>query len=80
MTNDDNEEVIWSSEMTDRRRNDRRTIDQRRRMSGEKNILKVPNLRRGEERRSSQDKDRRRKIKLTITGRAVEVGKAPKNN
>ncbi len=70
MTTKDNDQVTWTSEMPDRRQNDRRSIENRRRMSGEKNVLKVPNLRKGDERRTND----RRKIKLTITGRAVEVG------
>ena len=71
MTDNDHDQVTWTNEMPDRRRNDRRTIESRRRMSGEKNILKVANLRQCDERRSND----RRKIKLTITGRAVEVKK-----
>jgi len=67
----DQDQVTWSSEMPDRRSNDRRTIESRRRMSGEKNIIKVANLRQPNERRKTD----RRKVKLTITGRAVEVKK-----
>jgi hypothetical protein len=69
MTINDKDQVTWTSEMPDRRKNNRRTIENRRRMSGAKSILKISNLRDNDDRRMTD----RRKVKLTITGRAVEV-------
>ncbi len=64
------EDVVWKTEMPDRRFQDRRTLQERRMMSGENRSLKVPDLRKGNDRRTN---NRRRKVKLIITGRAVDT-------
>lgn len=70
MSNTESETIIWSTQMPDRRNQDRRSMQDRRRMSGETRSVKVPDLRKGADRRQQ---DRRKKIRLTITGRAVDT-------
>ncbi len=73
MPETESEIITWSTQMTDRRKQDRRTMQDRRRMSGETRSLKVPDLRKGADRRQG---DRRTKVKLIITGRAVDTSSA----
>jgi len=70
MKHDASEEVRWTSQMPDRRQNERRTLQERRNMSGHDRRLNVPNVRTGQDRRKG---DRRKKINLVITGRAVDT-------
>jgi hypothetical protein len=66
-TNQKDEDVSWTPDMPDRRVNDRREqsdIDSKRSMT-------VPDVQSGNERR--QNNDRRKQVKLIITGRAQEA-------
>ncbi len=73
--NPDNETIIWSNRAPDRRKLNRRSL-QDRRFSGEARALKVPDLREGAVRRQQE---RRKKVKLIITGRALETSTAKKS-
>ena len=61
------ETVVWTPKMPDRRLNDRRSGIDRRSINGRP--VTVPDLRSTEERRGED----RRKVRLTITGRAIDV-------
>ncbi|MET1254131.1 hypothetical protein [Aliikangiella maris] len=74
MSNDDSEKdlssdkVTWTSQKrVDRSAIDRRSGEDRRQMTGR--TITVPDMRQGE-RRSGKD---RRKVRLTITGRAMNI-------
>lgn len=77
MSRNGSEEIIWTSEMPDRRISDRRSIQDRRNISGHDRRMNVPNLRTGKDRRKG---DRRKTVKLTITGRAVDVSEDKSRN
>ena len=62
------QEVTWSSRQRMRNSEDRRAGQDRRRLSGR--TITVPDMRNGIDRRSGTD---RRKVKLIITGRAMDV-------
>lgn len=63
----DDEQVVWTPDMPDRRVNDRRTGIDRRNVNGRQ--LNVPDLRAQSDRRGEE----RRKVRLTITGRALNA-------
>ena len=65
---DDELGVSWSSHQKVRSSNDRRANSDRRLLTGR--AISVPNMRVGHERRADKD---RRKVKLTITGRAMDA-------
>ena len=68
-SNEDNDEqVVWTPNMPERRKNDRRCGYDRRQCQGRP--MNVPSIRKGEERR--QD-DRRKTVSLIITGRALNA-------
>ena len=69
MTKNSTEEVTWSSEHQIRGSDDRRSGIDRRQYSGRS--ITVPDMRAGADRRSG--KERRNKVRLTITGRAMDV-------
>ena len=62
------DDVTWSSRKRVRSGKDRRSGQDRRQMSGR--LITVPDMRSGIDRRSGQD---RRKVRLVITGRAMDV-------
>lgn len=62
------EEVVWTPDMPDRRLADRRAGLERRHAVGP--ALHVPSMRNGDDRRH----DDRRRVTLTITGRAINAG------
>ncbi len=64
---DDNEEVVWTPTMPDRRLADRRSGLDRRDINGRG--MNVPDVRNGSDRRGND----RRKVRLTITGRAMDA-------
>jgi hypothetical protein len=64
----DDQEVIWSSRQRERNNSERRAAPDRRQMAGR--AINVPDMRAGNDRRSGAD---RRKVKLTITGRAMDA-------
>lgn len=66
----DDEAVVWTPTMPDRRLADRRSGIDRRAVNGRQ--MSVPDVRTGDDRRS----DDRRRVRLTITGRALDVGEA----
>ena len=63
------DEVQWSSEHQVRRSDERRSGIDRRQYKGRG--ITVPDMRAGHERRASAD--RRGKVRLTITGRAIDI-------
>lgn len=63
----DDEQVVWTPDMPDRRLNDRRAGVDRRQVNGRQ--MNVPDLREQNERRGED----RRKVRLTITGRALNA-------
>ncbi len=65
---DRSEEVQWSSDVVERRQDDRRSGFERRQLQGRS--ITVPDMRSGKDRR---DDDRRKMVRLTITGRAMDV-------
>ncbi len=65
----DQEEVEWTSVAVERREDDRRSGIDRRQVSGRS--ITVPDMRSGFDRRSGED--RRKKVRLTITGRAIDI-------
>jgi hypothetical protein len=65
----DQDEVKWSTVAVDRRSEDRRSGIDRRQLKGR--AITVPDMRSGIDRRSGQD--RRKTVRLTITGRAIDV-------
>lgn len=69
MAKNSTEEVVWSSEHQIRGADDRRSDIDRRQYSGR--CITVPDMRAGADRRSGND--RRNKVRLTITGRAMDV-------
>ena len=69
MIKNSTEEVIWSSEHQMRSSDDRRTGIDRRQCSGRS--ITVPDMRAGVDRRAGAD--RREKVRITITGRAIDV-------
>jgi len=66
----DNEEVVWTPLMQDRRKNDRRNNVRDFQANGRS--LNITEYATGMERRRGND--RRQEITLTITGRAIDVG------
>ncbi len=62
------DQVTWSSNMQARSDKDRRSGNDRRQLSGR--VITVPDMRSGLERRSGED---RRKVRLVITGRAIDI-------
>jgi hypothetical protein len=64
----DKEEITWSSEAIERRSDDRRSGVDRRQLQGR--TITVPDMRSGIDRRQGQ---RRKKVRLTITGRAIDA-------
>ncbi|HEX4911243.1 MAG TPA: hypothetical protein VFV64_10835 [Permianibacter sp.] len=64
----DDETVTWTPTMPDRRLADRRTGIDRRAVNGRQ--MTVPDLRSQQDRRGED----RRKVRLTITGRAINAG------
>ena len=69
MSKNSTDEVVWSSEQQIRGSDDRRICIERRQYSGR--CITVPDMRAGVDRRSG--KERRNKVRLTITGRAMDV-------
>jgi hypothetical protein len=67
--NNASDEVQWSSEQKVRSNDDRRSGSERRQYSGRS--ITVPDMRAGSDRRSGGE--RRMKVRLTITGRAIDV-------
>lgn len=63
------EEVVWTPDMPDRRLSDRRSGFERRQTVGQ--ALHVPTPRNNLDRREGRD---RRRMSLTITGRAMSAG------
>jgi len=63
------DEVQWSSEHQIRSSDDRRSGIDRREYKGRS--ITVPNMRAGHDRRTGAD--RRGKVRLTITGRAIDI-------
>ncbi|NQD38887.1 hypothetical protein HPT27_17865 [Permianibacter sp. IMCC34836] len=63
----DDEAIVWTPNMPDRRLNDRRGGIDRRAVNGRQ--VTVPDVRSADRR----NEDRRR-VRLTITGRAMDVG------
>jgi hypothetical protein len=66
----EDEAVVWTPNMPDRRLADRRSGIDRRAVNGRQMI--VPDLRASEDRRA----DDRRRVRLTITGRAMDAGES----
>ncbi len=64
-----NEQVVWTPQMEDRRKNDRRNNTGELFTTGK--TLNISDLKNNSERRTGED--RRKTITLTITGRAMEV-------
>jgi hypothetical protein len=64
----DEQEVIWSSRQRESAGQERRSAPDRRQMTGR--AINVPDMRHGNDRRAGED---RRKVKLTITGRAMDA-------
>ena len=69
MTKNSTDEVVWSSEQQIQGSDDRRIGIDRRQYTGR--CITVPDMRARADRRSG--KDRRNKLRLTITGRAMDV-------
>ena len=69
MAKNSTEEVIWSSEHQIKASNERRVGVDRRQFNGRS--ITVPDMRTGGDRRSGND--RRSKLRITITGRAMDV-------
>ncbi|WMS88205.1 hypothetical protein [Pleionea litopenaei] len=65
----DKDDVEWSSVAVERRGEDRRTGIDRRQFKGRS--ITVPDMRSGIDRR--QQNDRRKMVRLTITGRAMDI-------
>jgi len=63
------EEVVWSSEHQMKGSDERRAGIDRRQFNGRS--ITVPDMRMGADRRSGND--RRAKLRITITGRAIDV-------
>lgn len=68
MAKDSAEKVVWSSEQQTRSTDDRRIGTDRRQYKGRS--ITVPDMRAGNDRRAGNE---RRKVRLTITGRAIDV-------
>jgi len=69
-----NEQIVWTPQMPDRRKNDRRVNTRDFYTSGK--MLNVSDLKSNNDRRATGDRrkgDRRTKVSVTITGRAMEV-------
>lgn len=66
----EDEAVVWTPNMPDRRLTDRRNGIDRRAVNGRQML--VPDMRAGDDRRS----DDRRRVRLTITGRAMDAGES----
>ncbi|MCP3674256.1 MAG: hypothetical protein GY829_07275 [Gammaproteobacteria bacterium] len=65
----DNKNILWNSQMPDRRKNDRRNNVKYFQPNGKSlNISDMKNL---TDRRTSSD--RRKKVSVTITGRVIDV-------
>ncbi len=63
------EQIVWTPDMPDRRKNDRRNNARDLQTTGKS--LNISNMRNGSDRRKGPD--RRKTVSVTITGRAVEV-------
>ncbi len=71
-----NEQIVWTPQMLDRRKNDRRGHTRDFYTTGK--MLNVSDLNNNNKWRSNDDRrkgDRRNKVTVTITGRAMEVEK-----
>jgi len=64
-----NEQVIWTPQMPDRRKKDRR--DNTRDFYPNGKSMNISDLKNTQERRNRPD--RRKKVSVTITGRAIDV-------
>lgn len=69
MKNNTKEDAQWSSDPKLRSSSDRREGVERRQFNGRS--ITVPDMRSGLERRTGEE--RRRKVRLTITGRAMDI-------
>jgi len=67
-TNTDNDEIVWTPDMPDRRKNDRR--EGARELFTNGKAVSVNTASSGERRRGN---DRRKTVSVTITGRAIDV-------
>ena len=65
----DNEKVVWTPRMPDRRKTDRRDGQQDFQTNGKS--LNISNMRKLSDRRSRPD--RRNNVSVTITGRAIDI-------
>ncbi len=73
-----NEQIVWTPQMPDRRKNDRRARNRDFYTTGK--MLNVSDLKNNNNRGSTDDRrrgDRRKKVSVTITGRAIEVEQEP---
>ena len=69
-----NEQIVWTPQMPDRRQKDRRGNTSDLHTSGK--MLNVSDMKTNNDRRSVMDRrkgDRRTKVSVTVTGRAIEV-------
>ncbi len=69
-----NEQIVWTPQMPDRRKKDRRDNTRDLHTSGK--MLNVSDMKNNNDRRSIMDRrkgDRRKKVSVTVTGRAIEV-------
>jgi len=69
-----NEQIVWTPQMPDRRKNDRR--DNTRDLYTSGKMLNVSDMKNNNDRRSVMERrkgDRRKKVSVTVTGRAIEV-------
>ena len=69
-----NEQIVWTPQMPDRRKKDRRDNTRDLHTSGK--MLNVSDMKNNNDRRSVMDRrkgDRRKKVSVTVTGRAIEV-------
>ena len=69
-----NEQIVWTPQMPDRRKKNRRDNTRDLHTSGK--MLNVSDMKNNNDRRSVMDRrkgDRRKKVSVTVTGRAIEV-------
>ncbi|MCP4411387.1 MAG: hypothetical protein GY808_02275 [Gammaproteobacteria bacterium] len=74
-----NEQIVWTPQMLDRRKNDRRARNRDFYTTGK--MLNVSDLKNNNNRLSTDNRrkgDRRKKVSVTITGRAIEVEQEPR--
>ncbi|MCP4413643.1 MAG: hypothetical protein GY808_13875 [Gammaproteobacteria bacterium] len=73
-----NEQIVWTPQMPDRRKNDRRVTNRDFHTTGK--MLNISDLKNNYIQCSTDDRrktDRRKKMSITITGRAIEVEQEP---